>query len=755
MYGSLLTTSSSLKDEDEEESCKNNNNNKIVINDNNNLRKILGLIVSLIVIISIIIVVSINKLYNNKSLKIISLFNKYNSIRGSNNNDDDEDTMNWTLLREGYNVLPYFDRDASNIVKYDFLDKYNAIIEPYTEMNFMLLENSDTDEDESSTYRYSICDKDDSNTCYKGEYASQNSDKTTTVNVECDPFDEFDVSISQISSEGETLRKVTGTAICMYVRREFRGLSDEDLDKTMDAMYTLWTLDEEEGQKLYGENYHPASYFAAAHDFNAAQQDADHIHEGLGFLPQHIKLTNMFELAIQAVDPSVALPYWDFTIDVSEGKTIFDSVIFSARTFGSISKPKDEYWGFTYTNDKLEDTKIQDGRWKDLKAELNTRYPDLSNGFGYMRGPWNMNPSPYVTRFSAYSPTLPSCSDYYGGLGLPGFIDFLESAPYGSHASTHGVIGAVWGCDKMDTLLEQGLIKDEDSQLAICKKWGFYMKELYRANYLSARTDCTITDYTKEDGVDCGFTCNEETFDTFVLELKSTIQGSYLSPDITESGWETWRDFICEGDASKIFVADHLESASPYDPSFWPIHPTQERLLQIKYMIGSFSNEDWPTDSINSYVCDKASCYEADYGNKDVYDNCCYGHYEYDQLLDFVNGDKNSGYGPTNHEILKATNPKNNEYSMTYIYDNFDWDHCEEDFESLIEGTYSTSQSVFSLVDLNPTNEPTISPTLHEKTRAPTSSISTRGAKKPKKNNNNSKSKNSNCLLYTSDAADE
>ena len=24
-------------------------------------------------------------------------------------------------------------------------------------------------------------------------------------------------------------------------------------------------------------------------------------------------------------------------------------------------------------------------------------------------------------------------------------------------------------------------------------------------------------------------------------------------------------------------------------------------------------------------------------------------------------------------------------YSMSYIYDNFDWDHCEEDFEGLIE----------------------------------------------------------------------
>ena len=736
-----------------------NDNDIIIENESSYYKKkiynsMIGLILISISVLSVVIfaVYSSNS-FNNSNSKSLAFISKYkdinsNDIRGSSHDDDDDnddDTMNWTFLREGYSVLPYFDRDASDVVKYKFLDDYDAIIEPYTNTNFMLLENADTDEEASSTYRYSVCEKDNSDVCYKGEYASQNADKSTTVNVACSPYDEFDISISQVSSEGEVLRKATGSAVCMYVRREIRGLSDDDLDKTMDAMYTLWSVDEEEGQELYGENYHPASYFAAAHDFNAAQQDADHIHEGLGFLPQHIKLTNMFEVAVQAVDPSVALPYWDFTIDVSEDKTIYESVIFSSRTFGSISKPKDEYWGFTYANDKLEDTKIQDGRWKDLKAELNTRYPGLSNGFGYMRGPWNMNPSPYITRFSAYSPTLPSCSDYYGGLGLPGFIDFLESAPYGSHASTHGVIGAVWGCDKMDTLREQGIIKDEDSQLAICKKWGFYMKELYRANYLSPRTDCTVTDYTEEEGVDCGFTCNDDTYDYFIQELKSTIQGSYLSSDITEEGWETWRDFICEGDSSKIFVADHLESASPYDPSFWPIHPTQERLLQIKYMIGSFANEDWPTDSVNSYVCDKASCYESEYGNKDVYDGCCYGHYEYDQLLDFVNGDKDNGYGPTNHEILKGTNPTNSDYSMTYIYDDFDWDHCEEDFDSLIESTFSTSENVFSLPEVEPTAKPTakptVEPTLRDKTRAPTGSdkSSSRGSSKSK---GKSKSKN-------------
>jgi putative NIF3 family GTP cyclohydrolase 1 type 2 len=36
------------------------------------------------------------------------------------------------------------------------------------------------------------------------------------------------------------------------------------------------------------------------HHFNAAWQDSDHIHEGNGFLAQHMKMTNIFESAMQA-----------------------------------------------------------------------------------------------------------------------------------------------------------------------------------------------------------------------------------------------------------------------------------------------------------------------------------------------------------------------------------------------------------------------------------------------------------------------
>jgi hypothetical protein len=53
------------------------------------------------------------------------------------------------------------------------------------------------------------------------------------------------------------------------------------------------------------------------------------------------------------------------------------------------------------------------------------------------------------------------------------------------------------------------------------------------------------------------------------------------------------------------------------------------------------------------------------YGAKDYYDSCCYGHYENDQLMDFVSGDRDSGMGLTNAEQLQQTDPS----SMLTFFD--------------------------------------------------------------------------------------
>ena len=80
--------------------------------------------------------------------------------------------------------------------------------------------------------------------------------------------------------------------------------------------------------------------------------------------------------------------------------------------------------------------------------------------------------------------------------------------------------------------------------MGICKKWGFYLKELYRSNYIIPRTDCSATSMAMED-IDCGFTCNTATYDDMLNELPSVISTQYVPEQMGESEWSQWREFIC------------------------------------------------------------------------------------------------------------------------------------------------------------------------------------------------------------------
>ena len=56
----------------------------------------------------------------------------------------------------------------------------------------------------------------------------------------------------------------------------------------------------------------------------------------------------MFELSVQAVNPAVTIPYWDYTIDAANAPYIFTSFPFRSKTFGIITQPADN----TYLHDK-------------------------------------------------------------------------------------------------------------------------------------------------------------------------------------------------------------------------------------------------------------------------------------------------------------------------------------------------------------------------------------------------------------------
>lgn len=53
------------------------------------------------------------------------------------------------------------------------------------------------------------------------------------------------------------------------------------------------------------------------------------------------------------MDPSVTLPYWDYSLEVAEGKALNESVMFREDTFGSLPVPADPAKGFSYRDDGI------------------------------------------------------------------------------------------------------------------------------------------------------------------------------------------------------------------------------------------------------------------------------------------------------------------------------------------------------------------------------------------------------------------
>ena len=187
---------------------------------------------------------------------------------------------------------------------------------------------------------------------------------------------------------------------------------------------------------------------------------------------------------------------------------------------------------------------------------------------------------------------------------------------------------------------------------------------------------------------------------------------------MTTKDWECMQKFVCDaGGNYKSFFGDQRESASCYDPSFWPIHPTLERAYHAKMLVGGFTGSSVWGDARDS-ICYRSSCYNDD-GVKDQYDECCIGHLEDDRFPNFLTGVlTDEGLWQSNGEYLNATDPTSDSYSMSYIYDSFSWEHCGDGtdstdgadvdalLKSLYDGTFvSSDDSIQPKLTLAPTPE--------------------------------------------------
>jgi|MDSY01.2.fsa_nt_gb hypothetical protein len=103
------------------------------------------------------------------------------------------------------------------------------------------------------------------------------------------------------------LTTLTNTFHAYYIRRELRELNTRDRKDFLDTFITMSKTPTAEGIKLYGKQYRSLADFEVMHLRAAGARRVDHIHDGLGGVTQHAAMTMEFELAMQSVQPRLAV----------------------------------------------------------------------------------------------------------------------------------------------------------------------------------------------------------------------------------------------------------------------------------------------------------------------------------------------------------------------------------------------------------------------------------------------------------------
>ncbi len=464
-----------------------------------------------------------------------------------------------------------------------------------------------------------------------------------------------------------------------YVRREIRTLTDKDRETYFSALELLYSLSESEGQEKYGSKFHTAEYFSYKHLTGAGTTDCDHWHDGAGIITHHMAFTLEFEQSLQAINPTIANPYWEYGMDTYLYDSWSESPIFDADWFG-MSSP-------TNVQHKIDDG----GRWDGLLVPDGDDYTEWNivetgslnpyvNGFGHMRSPWNNNPFQEVGRHNkTYSmtqyDTMPTCSTLQSCFKSTSLADMNDCSNGETHGPVHILIGGAWG--------DGNLFSDEDVSMVQKPDKLLFFKVLWRMGYTRCPDSCSY-------GTPCKCAVPQQYIDEYGAEaiLKTTNVYYALESHLKDADDELFLKVLRAVEDPGI-AGEMFSSAAAYDPTFWPLHGQIERILGAKRIMvsqGSITDfdETWGYTEYNKAsgaaylngVCDWSKVA----GSGDVtLPTCtmgvvCDGHNEND-VLEFSNFlNMNEEY--TNKEFYDFIHPWSE--VLPYTYDTWEFDYCSE-----------------------------------------------------------------------------
>ena len=95
-----------------------------------------------------------------------------------------------------------------------------------------------------------------------------------------------------------------------------RSLTSDDRETFLKALRVIYsTTDLASGQKLYGPRFRTGETFTKKHLWEMTLEGCTPFHDGPVFFTAHAAFDMEMEQALQSIDASIALPYWDYTID--------------------------------------------------------------------------------------------------------------------------------------------------------------------------------------------------------------------------------------------------------------------------------------------------------------------------------------------------------------------------------------------------------------------------------------------------------
>lgn len=457
------------------------------------------------------------------------------------------------------------------------------------------------------------------------------------------------------ADRSEVLESIGSVFNALYVRREIRQLTDADRELLLAAMWVPYSTAEDEGKRTYGENYMALESIHQMHNYWASDRTCDHLHDGYGFSTQHLALTLRYEAVLQAVNPAVVVPFWEYTMESAD---IYENHDGNFNAFYEVSPVFQDEWFGKFDNMKEP--------WRSINLTSSVSDSSMrtrTNPFGLMRSPWNFAQEKHILRYNQRCgfntadmlsgleyPS--SCSAFADALSYTALTDFTWDLMESPHGSIHILMGGISGA--CDTEYKAGLSEhfDESSVAIMGAISAVALKELWRAGYVNF-TSCGL-----DEPEACAQVCPENP----VAAGRHLYQGVLYRWNLVPLNKTDEEGFLAAiGNTigcTPLSIGDMYASSATIDPLFWLMHTTTDRLQTYKRGKSyNFTDLSWPD-------------------NKE-----CYGHSSGDVTIFDVSVGLNlvTPANLTNMDVYELTNPTSRDYAMNYVYHDFDYSHCNFD----------------------------------------------------------------------------